>query len=206
MELPRNRELKGLSMRKITADDLMSVEAYTKVRKEQRAALVQRKKQRRLEVGPYCTLHFENYDSMWFQVQEMLYIEKGGPEQIPGELAAYNPLIPNGAELVATVLFEIDDPDKRKSVLSRLGGVEETALLEIEGDRVKGVAETDQDRTTAEGKASSVQFIHFPFKPKQIEAFRKAGARIVVGFSHPQYGHMTVMPETVRAALAEDFD
>ena len=97
-------------MRKITADALMSVEAYTKVRKERRAALVQRKKQRRLEVGPYCTLHFENYDSMWFQVQEMLYIEKGGPEQIPGELAAYNPLIPNGTELVATVLFEIDDP------------------------------------------------------------------------------------------------
>jgi hypothetical protein len=190
----------------ITAGDLMSVEAYAKVRKERRAVLVQRKKLRRLEIGPVCSMHFENYESMWFQVQEMLYIEKGGAEQIPGELAAYNPLIPKGAELVATVLFEIDDPDQRKATLSRLGGVEETAFIEIEGERVAGMPEADQDRTTAEGKASSVQFIHFPFKPKQTEAFRRPGARILVGFSHPHYGHMAVMPEEVRAALAEDFD
>lgn len=190
----------------IAADDLMSVEAYGKVRKERRAALVQRKRLRRLEIGPCCTMHFENYESMWFQVQEMLYIEKGGPEQIPGELAAYNPLIPKGAELVATVLFEIDDPDKRKAVLGRLGGVENSAFIEIEGERISGVAEADQDRTTEEGKASSVQFIHFPFKPDQVAAFRKPGARILVGFAHPHYGHIAVMPEPVRAALAEDFD
>jgi hypothetical protein len=196
----------SMQKRGITADDLMSVEAYAKVRKERRAELVQRKKLRRLELGPYCTLHFENYESMWFQVQEMLYIEKGGPEQIPGELAAYNPLIPKGAELVATVLFEIDDPEQRKIILSRLGGVEETAFIEVEGERISGVAEADQDRSTAEGKASSVQFIHFPFEPKQIEAFRKPGARILVGFTHPHYGHIAVMSESVRAALAEDFD
>jgi hypothetical protein len=190
----------------ITAGDLMSVEAYAKVRKERRAALVQRKKLRRLAIGPVCSIHFENYESMWFQVQEMLYIEKGGPEQIPGELAAYNPLIPKGAELVATVLFEIDDPDQRKAMLSRLGGIEETAFIEIGGERITGVPEADQDRTTAEGKASSVQFIHFPFTAKQIEAFRKPDARVLVGFNHPHYGHIAVMPENVRAALAEDFD
>jgi hypothetical protein len=190
----------------IAAGDLMSVEAYAKVRKERRAALVQRKKLRRLEIGPVCSMHFENYESMWFQVQEMLYIEKGGPEQIPGELAAYNPLIPKGAELIATVLFEIDDPDQRKAMLARLGGVEESAFIEIGTERVAGVPETDQDRTTAEGKASSVQFIHFPFTARQIEAFRKPGARVLVGFSHPHYGHIAVMPEAVRAALAEDFD
>jgi len=190
----------------IAAGDLMSVEAYAKVRKERRAALVQRKKLRRLEIGPVCSMHFENYESMWFQVQEMLYIEKGGSEQIPGELAAYNPLIPKGAELVATVLFEIDDPDQRKAMLSRLGGVEETAFIEIGTERVAGVAEADQDRTTAEGKASSVQFIHFPFTAQQIEAFRKPNTRILVGFGHPHYGHIAVMPEGVRAALAEDFD
>ncbi|MGH6880248.1 DUF3501 family protein [Hypericibacter sp.] len=197
-----------MTMRKheITADDLMSTEAYTKVRKERRADLVQRKKLRRLEIGPHCSMHFENYESMWLQVQEMLYIEKGGAEQIPGELAAYNPLVPKGAELVVTVLFEIDDPNQRKIILSRLGGVEETAFIEVDGDRVAGVAEADQDRSTAEGKASSVQFIHFPFKPKQIEAFRKPGARILVGFTHPHYGHIAVMSEPVRAALAEDFD
>jgi len=197
-----------MMMRKheIAAGDLMSVQAYAKVRKERRAALVQRKKLRRLEIGPVCSMHFENYESMWFQVQEMLYIEKGGPEQIPGELAAYNPLIPKGAELIATVLFEIDDPDQRKAMLARLGGVEETAFIEIGTERVAGVPEADQDRTTAEGKASSVQFIHFPFTAHQIEAFRKPGARILVGFSHPHYGHIAVMPEAVRAALAEDFD
>jgi hypothetical protein len=197
-----------MMMRKheITAGDLMSVEAYAKVRKERRAGLVQRKKLRRLEIGPVCSMHFENYESMWFQVQEMLYIEKGGPEQIPGELSAYNPLIPKGAELVATVLFEIDDPDQRKATLSRLGGVEETAFIEIEGEGVTGVPEADQDRSTAEGKASSVQFIHFPFTAKQIEAFRKPGARILVGFAHPHYGHMAVMADDVRASLAEDFD
>jgi hypothetical protein len=196
----------SMQKREITADDLMSVEAYAKVRKERRAELVQRKKLRRLEVGPYCTLHFENYESMWFQVQEMLYIEKGGPEQIPGELAAYNPLIPKGAELVATVLFEIDDPQRRKTVLANLGGIEDAAFIEVDGERVAGVAEADQDRTTAEGKASSVQFIHFPFTAKQITAFRKPAARVLAGFGHPQYGHITILPESVRAALAEDFD
>lgn len=190
----------------ITAIDLMSVEDYAKVRQERRKALVQRKKLRRLEIGPVATLHFENYESMWFQVQEMLYIEKGGAAQIPGELEAYNPLVPKGRELVATVLFEIDNPNKRKEFLARLGGIEETAFIELGGERVMGVPEADQDRSTAEGKASSVQFIHFPFKAQQIEAFKRPGMPVVVGFAHPHYAHMTVMPEAVRAALAEDFD
>ncbi|MFZ5790264.1 MAG: DUF3501 family protein [Pseudomonadota bacterium] len=190
----------------ITADDLMSVEDYAKVRSERRKALVARKRLRRLEIGPVATLHFENWESMWFQIQEMLYIEKGGAAQIPGELEAYNPLVPKGRELVATVLFEIDDPDKRKAFLACLGGVEETVFIEVAGERVKGVPEADQDRTSAEGKASSVQFIHFPFEPHQIEAFKRPGTPVVVGFSHPHYGHMTMMPEAVRAALAEDFD
>lgn len=190
----------------IAPGDLMSAEAYAKVRKERRAGLVERKRRRRLEVGPFASLHFENYESMWFQVQEMLYIERGGEAQIAGELAAYNPLIPKGRELVATVLFEIDDPERRKRVLAGLGGVEQTAYIEVAGERVRGVPEADQDRTSAEGKASSVQFIHFPFTPSAIAGFRAPGARVMVGFEHPAYAHMTVMPEPVRAALAEDFD
>jgi hypothetical protein len=136
----------------------------------------------------------------------MLYIEKGGDEQIAGELAAYNPLIPNGKELTATVMFEIDDPIRRQRFLSRLGGVEETAFIKLDGETVKGVPEADQDRTTAEGKASSVQFIHFPFTPQQIALFREANRQVVIGFSHPEYSHMAVLPEAVRAALAQDFD
>ena len=190
----------------ITPADLMPVAEYAKVRSTRRQALVAQKQNRRLEVGPVATFHFENYDSMWLQVQEMLYIEKGGEAQIADELGAYNPLIPKGRELVATVLFEIDDPQRRRTFLARLGGVEETAFIRIADETVKGIPEADVDRTSGAGKASAVQFVHFPFTPAQIARFRAPGAQIVVGFSHPAYGHMVVMPEAVRAALAEDFD
>ena len=193
-------------MRQITAADILPASDYAKRRKELRAEIVALKRLRRLSVGPYATLHFENFDTMRMQVQEMLHIEKGGAEQLPGELAAYNPLIPNGHELVATVLFEIDDPVRRAAFLATLGGIEQTAFIDVAGARVAGVAEADQDRSTAEGKASAVQFIHYPFKPGEIAAFKKPSARIVVGFDHPAYAHMTVMPEVVRAALAADFD
>jgi len=192
--------------REITRDDLMPLAEYAMVRAARRAAAVARKRNRRLEVGPVATFHFEDYDSMWLQVQEMLYIEKGGEAQIADELDAYNPLIPNGRELVATILFEIDDPVRRKALLARLGGIEETAFIRIEGETIKGLPEADIDRTSADGKASAVQFIRFPFTPTQISRFRQPGAQIIVGFAHQAYGHMAVMPETVQAALADDFD
>jgi hypothetical protein len=184
----------------------MSPAEYAKVRAVRRQAVVARKQNRRLEVGPVATFHFEDYDSMWLQVQEMLYIEKGGEAQIADELSAYNPLIPNGRELVATVLFEIDDPVRRKTLLARLGGIEDTAFIRVGEETMTGVSEADIDRTSAEGKASAVQFIHFPFTANQIAKFRAPGAQIIVGFTHQAYGHMVVMPESVRAALANDFD
>jgi len=192
--------------REITRADLISVADYAEVRSARRQASVVRKQSRRLEVGPVATFHFEDYDSMWLQVQEMLYIEKGGEAQIEEELRAYNPLIPNGRELVATVLFEIDDPHRRQTFLARLGGVENTAFIQVDGETIKSVPEEDVDRTSAEGKASAVHFIHFPFSPRQMELFRRPAARVIVGFSHPAYGHMVIMPESVRAALALDFD
>ena len=192
--------------REITRDDLMPLADYAKVRASRRAAAVAKKKNRRLEVGPVATFHFEDYDSMWLQVQEMLYIEKGGDAQVADELSAYNPLIPNGRELVATVLFEIDDPARRKTLLARLGGIEGTAFIRVDGDTIQGVSEGDVDRTSAEGKASAVQFIHFPFTPAQISKFRQPGAQVIVGFGHPAYGHMAVMPEAVRESLAGDFE
>ena len=164
------------------------------------------KRHRRLEVGPDCTFYFENFETMWNQVHEMLFIEKGGEAQIADELSAYNPLVPKGRELVATVMFEIDDPVRRAAFLARLGGVEETAFLRLGGESIAGVPEADVDRTSAQGKASSVQFIHFKLTPEQIAKFKAPGAEIVVGFGHPEYGHMAVLPEAVRQALAEDFD
>ena len=191
---------------KITASDVLPLPEYMKVRGETRKKMAALKRNRRVDVGPHVTFYFENWDTMWLQVQEMLYIEKGGEEQIADELSAYNPLIPKGRELCATFMIEIDDPERRKRILGRLGGIEEKAFVSVNGEKVRGDAEADQDRTTSEGKASSVQFVHFTFTPAQIEAFKKPGAQIIVGFDHENYNHMSVLPESVRAALASDFD
>ncbi len=192
--------------RAIERADILPMEVYADKRKTLKRDLVEKKKHRRQEVGPVCTFYFENYETMWSQVHEMLYIERGGEEQITDELAAYNPLIPNGSELVATVMFEIDDPVRRATFLAKLGGIEETAFLRFDGETVKGVPEQDVDRTTAAGKASSVQFIHFPFTGEQIAKFRTPECQVILGFEHPAYAHMSVLPEAVRAALAEDFE
>jgi hypothetical protein len=189
----------------LVAADILPPAEYAKHRAEWRRKIGAMKRNRRVEVGPYVTFYFESYDTMWLQVQEMVYIEKGGAEQVPGELEAYNPLVPNGSELTATFMIEIDDPDRRRRVLGGLGGVEETAFFRIGDATVRAQPEADQDRTTAEGKASSVQFVHFPFTPSQIAAFSTPGAQVVLGLDHPNYGHMAVLPEAVRAELAKDF-
>ncbi len=194
-----------MSRTEIRREDVLPMEEYQRVRRAKRREISALKKDRRLEVGPFATFYFENYDTMWFQVHEMLAIERGGEEQIPDELHAYNPLIPKGRELVATVMFEIDDPVRRKAVLSKLGGVEETMFLTVGGEKIRARAEQDVDRTTADGKASSVQFVHFDFTPDQIAAFRRPETQVLVGIEHPGYGHIAVMPDHVRAALARDF-
>lgn len=194
-----------ITKREISRNDILPFEAYAAEREDRRTAMMAVKKNRRMEVGPFATLYFENYDTMWHQIHEMLHIERGGEEQIEDELRAYNPLIPKGTELVATVMFEIDDEVRRANVLARLGGVEDTAMIQFDGETVRGEPEEDVDRTNAAGKASSVQFIHFPFTHEQIEKFSKPGIQVLVGFGHENYGHMAVMPEPVRAALAADF-
>jgi hypothetical protein len=192
--------------KEITPADILSPAEYAKRRAAMRAEIVAKKKNRRLEVGPVATFYFECYETMLQQVQEMLHIEKGGEAQIADELSAYNPLIPKGAELVATVMFEIDDPVRRARVLGRLGGIEDTMFIKLGEEKVMGVPEPDQDRTNAEGKASSVQFVHFPFTPEQIAKFRTAGTTIIVGMDHENYAHMAVMSDAVRQELAGDFD
>jgi hypothetical protein len=189
----------------ITRADILDTAAFAAIRKEKRTEMSALKRNRRIEVGPVATLYFESFDTMWWQIQEMLYIEKGGDAQIDDEIAAYNPLIPKGRELVCTVMFEIDDEKRRRNFLNRLGGVEETMFIRIGDDEIVGVPEADLDRTDEDGKASSVQFIHFPFSPGQIEAFRKTEVQILIGFAHAAYGHMAVVPENTRAALSADF-
>ena len=193
--------------RAITRDDIMPMTEYAKVRAERRRALSARKENRRVSVGPFATFLFETYDTMLHQVHEMLFVEKGGEAQIQCELDAYNPLIPKGRELVATVLIEIEEPARRARELVRLGGIENTMSLQFGGETVMGVPADDQERTDAEtGKTSSVHFIHFPFTPAQIEKFRAPGAKVIVAIEHPNYSHMAQMPEAVRAELGKDFE
>jgi hypothetical protein len=167
--------------------------------------LVATKRRRRVEVGPVATFYFENYQTMWHQVHEMLFIEKGGEAQIEDELRAYNPLVPQGNELVATVMFEIDDPVRRAATLLKLGGIEDKMFITVGGETVRGVPEGDVERTKSDGKTSSVHFVHFRFTPAQIGKFRASGAQVVLGFDHPEYGHMTALPDATRTALAQDF-
>lgn len=191
--------------RKIETSSILSLADYAKVRGERRKQMAEFKKNRRLEVGPFATFYFESYETMLHQVHEMLFIEKGGPAQIPDELAAYNPLIPQGSELVATVMFEIDDPVRRNRVLATLGGVEHKAFIRVGSETIRSIAEDDQERTREDGKASSVQFMRFPFTAAQVSTFKSGTGDVIVGFDHPNYGHMAVMPSAVRTALARDF-
>src|ERR1700733_3518746 len=183
--------------RALTRDDIMPIADYAKIRRERRQAVSALKKRRRVEIGPFATFYFENYETMWQQVHEMLYVEKGGEAQIADELEAYNPMIPQGNELIATVMLEIDDPARRATVLARLGDIENHIFLEVGGQRISGKPDTSRENTSPDGKASSVQFVWFPFTPAQITTFKTPGTRIVVGFDHPNYAHMAVMPEPV---------
>ncbi|HTK33795.1 MAG TPA: DUF3501 family protein [Caulobacteraceae bacterium] len=191
--------------RRITPADLMPDAEFAKVRKERRAALLPIKRLRRVELGPVCTVYFESYETMLFQVQEMLLTEGGGAAQVPDELEAYNPLIPQGSELVATAMFEIEDPVRRAAVLARLGGVEDDFFLQVGADRIAGVPEGDVERTREDGKTSSVHFLRFPLQPEQIARFRDPTVSILVGCNHESYGHLAGLTPATRAELARDF-
>ena len=191
--------------REIQKSDIMPLDAYIKDRKELRKNIVNFKKNRRVALGPYATFYFESYETMLAQVQEMLYIEKGGDEQLHDELIAYNPLIPNGKELTATLMFEIDNPISRAAFLGKVGGIEEMVFMKINGEIVKAVPEEDVDRTSAEGKASSVQFIHFNFTDEQIQKFKSIDVNIELGMDHKEYSHTTKLSKENIASLSADF-
>jgi hypothetical protein len=191
--------------RKITETDILSPEDYAAKRTALRAASIARKKNRRVEVGPIATLYFENYDSMWLQVQEMLRIEKGGKEQIAGELEAYNPLIPQGNELIATMMLEIEDPSRRDRMLRVLGGIEENVFMDVAGSRVKATPTEYEERTTPDGKTSSLHWLRFKLTAEQIGQFKSGDGTVAIGIEHPNYGHMAIVPPAVRTELSGDF-
>ena len=191
--------------KEIQKEDIMPLDVYTEKRRELRKTIVDYKKNRRVALGPYATFYFESYETMLAQVQEMLYIEKGGDEQLQDELSAYNPLIPKGKELTATLMFEIDNPISRAAFLGKVGGIEETVFMKINGEKIKAVPEEDVDRTSAEGKASSVQFIHFNFTDDQIEKFQSNSSEIELCIDHKEYSHSTKLSKENIASLSTDF-
>jgi hypothetical protein len=192
------------SQRKIVPADILSDADYAAQRGALRKQTIAAKKNRRVEVGPFATFYFENYHSMWLQVQEMLRIEKGGAEQMRDEIEVYNPLIPQGQELIATLMLEIEDEKRRNAVLLTLGGIENTAFMEVNGERIQATPTDYEDRTTPDGKTSSVHWLRFALTPAQIAAFRR-GERTVLGIAHPHYGHMAILTAPVQEALAKDF-
>ena len=195
-----------MAKHEITRADIMAMDEYATVRDARRKALTELKRHRRVAVGPDVTFYFENFETMWMQIHEMLRIEGGGEAQIGDELAAYNPLIPNGRELIATMMIEIDDEARRARVLAGLGGIEDTISLSLSGDIIAAVSETEVERTTEEGKTSSIHFLHFPFTDAQVAHFRAPETQVVLAIAHPNYGHMAVPPADVKRALAADFD
>lgn len=194
-----------VNTRQITRDDIMDLGEYAKVRMKKRRALIPTKKLRRIEVGPYATFYFESYETMLAQVQEMLYIEKGGEEQVEDELNAYNPLIPQGKDLSATLMFEIDDPIRRLNILLRLGGVEEKCFIQVGDEKIYADPEQDVERTSEDGKTSAVHFLHFRLNDDQIASFKAADKQIMLGFDHENYAHLTILSPASLAELAKDF-
>src|SRR6185436_14743826 len=172
----------------ITEADIVPSDVYASERAARRRALIPVKRNRRVEVGPYATFYFENFDTMLAPVHEMLHIEKGGREQIAAELEVYNPLIPQGRELIATLMIEIDEPARRIAMLTRLGGIEDTVYLMVGASRILATPTDYEDRTTPDGKTSSVHWVRLSFTPEQVAQFRSGDGTLVLGIDHANYG------------------
>jgi hypothetical protein len=189
----------------ITRESLLTLEAYAKSRSEFRARVLAHKKPRTVHLGAHVTLVFEDELTIRYQIQEMLRIEKTFEEAgIQDELDAYNPLVPDGHNLKATMLIEYEDVDERRRALAGLKGIEDRAFVQVEGfDRVYAIADEDLDRENEE-KTSSVHFLRFELTPDMIAA-QKRGAALSIGVDHPEYRAEVapVAPETQQALAAD---
>jgi hypothetical protein len=191
-------------MPKITRESLMTLEAYAKERPAFRARVIEHKQRRKVELGPSITLQFEDELSIRYQVQEMLRVERTFEEAgIQEELDAYNPLIPDGRNLKATMMLEFPDPEERKQWLGKLIGVEDRVWLQVQGQqKVWAVADEDLDREN-EDKTSSVHFLRFELEDAMIAAL-KAGGTLELGIDHPNYQVSSQLSTESRDALAKD--
>jgi hypothetical protein len=190
----------------IARDSLMTLEAYARERKTFRARVLAHKRDRTIHLGEHLTLLFEDELTIRYQIQEMLRIEKTFEEAgIQEELDAYNPLVPDGSNLKATMLLEYEDIDPRRAALARLKGIEDAIWLRVDGfPPVQAIADEDLEREN-EYKTSAVHFVRFQLTAEMIAAF-KAGRDVAIGVDHPNYrAEIAALPAAVRASLQADF-
>jgi hypothetical protein len=191
----------------ITRDSLLTLEAYAKARPALRAAVIEHKKIRNVQLGNHVSLLFEDEMTLRYQVQEMLRIEKIFEEEgIQSELEAYNPLCPEGSNFKATMLIEYSNEVERRAALAKLIGIEDRLFIQVEGQsRVYAIADEDLDRENAE-KTSAVHFVRFELTPEMKHAL-KSGAQMMIGCDHPNYpAHLEELPQETLASLLKDLD
>lgn len=194
------------AMKRLTRDDLYSLEKYSQIRSQMRTMVMEHKLNRQVQIGAHARLYFEDRMTMHYQVQEMLRVERIFESAgIQEELNAYNPLIPDGTNLKATFMIEYPDPVERATALARLKGVEDRVWAQVAGhEKIWGIADEDLERENDE-KTSSVHFLRFEFTPAMIRA-AKDGAALSMGIDHPNCKeHVSPIPSNIRAALAADF-
>jgi len=192
-------------MRKLTRNDLHSLEHYAEQRPRFREIVLQHKRQRRAPLGEHATLYFEDRLTVQYQIQEMLRAERlFEPAAIQDELDAYNPLIPDGGNLKATFMLEYEDAEQRRQALQRLTGIEHRVWIQVEGfDLVWAIADEDLPRST-EAKTSAVHFLRFEVTPEMISMLNK-GAALSMGIDYPEYRVQVDVTSEVRDALLRDF-
>ncbi|MBV1912906.1 MAG: DUF3501 family protein [Cycloclasticus sp.] len=192
-------------MKKLVKSELYSLEEYSNMRAEFRTNIRAHKKNRIVRIGENISLHFEDYQTMLYQVQEMLRAEKiFESEGILEEIETYNPLIPDGSNLKATMMIQFDDVADRKVALENMIGIERATWVQVEGfEKVNPIANEDLERETEE-KTSSVHFLRFEFTEQMVQAAKK-GVAIKAGVDHSAYQHELTLPDNIRESLVSDF-
>lgn len=195
---------KSVLVTKLNRTDLFSLEQYVVMRPKFRERIMEHKRHRQVAVGAYLTLYFEDHNTIQYQVQEMLRIEKiFEPAAIQEELDTYNPLIPDGRNWKATAMIEYEDVDERRLALVRLRGIEDLVWIQIDGqEKVFAIANEDLPRSNDE-KTSAVHFMRFEITDDMISALRN-DAGVTMGCDHPGYVHETVISAETRRCLIED--
>ena len=193
-------------MKIIDTKDILPNDEYGLIRKEKRNKILSYKKLRRISVGPYATFYFESYRTMLYQIQEMLFVEGAPDGQLEDELIAYNPLVPQGSDLVTTLMFEINDERIRTAFLSSIGNVEEYIFIMVGDEKIKARFEDDIERTNSKGKASSVHFLHFDFSDIQKNEFLSKRSKVCLGIEHASYSHIAILNEENIKTLSSDFN